>query len=131
MIMNTTEEAYNELAKAAHDFTRGRPWDIAVCQCQIYHKMASSSVWLVKDEAVVNQGLGWPTSGIDQCGAALFLRDNLLATTGDRIWGLTFTLYPDGKFNIEYDYTKPEGYVETEEVVEVNPVELPNMAKGL
>ena len=32
--------------------------------------------------------------------------------TGDRIWGLTFTLYPTGKFNLEYDYNKPENYEE-------------------
>lgn len=49
--------------------------------------------------------------------AVLFLRDDLLRTTGQRIWGLTFTLYPDGKFNIEYDYNKPEGYEETDEVI--------------
>lgn len=47
----------------------------------------------------------------------IYLRDNLLATTGQRIWGLTFTLYPDGKFNIEYDYNKPEGYEETGETI--------------
>ncbi|MFC5606404.1 antitoxin YezG family protein [Variovorax soli] len=44
--------------------------------------------------------------------ALLFLRKDLLKTTGEHIWGLTFTLYPDGKFNIEYDYNKPEGYEE-------------------
>ena len=49
--------------------------------------------------------------------AVLFLRGNLLRTTGQRIWGLTFTLYPDGKFKIEYDYNKPEGYEETDEVI--------------
>lgn len=49
--------------------------------------------------------------------ALLFLRDDLLRTTGQRIWGLTFTLYPDGKFKIEYDYDKPEGYEETDEVI--------------
>jgi hypothetical protein len=32
----------------------------------------------------------------------------------DRIWGLTFTLFPTGKFKIEYDYNKPEGYEETD-----------------
>ena len=52
--------------------------------------------------------------------AALFLRDDLLATTGERIWGLTFTLYPDGKFKIDYDYNKPEGYEETDETIKVN-----------
>lgn len=49
--------------------------------------------------------------------ALLYLRDDLLKTTGQRIWGLTFTLYPNGKFNIEYDYNKPEGYEETDDVI--------------
>ena len=55
---------------------------------------------------------------ISSCAKALyFLRDDLLRTTGQRIWGLTFTLFPDGKFKIEYDYNKPEGYEETDEVI--------------
>ncbi|MEO8121765.1 MAG: hypothetical protein ABI606_20885 [Rhodoferax sp.] len=49
--------------------------------------------------------------------AALYLRDDLLKTTGERIWGLTFTLYPTGKFKIDYDYNKPEGYEETDETI--------------
>ena len=42
----------------------------------------------------------------------LFLRDQILAEIGKRIWGLTFTLYPDGKYEIEYDYNVPEGFNE-------------------
>jgi hypothetical protein len=30
---------------------------------------------------------------------------------------LTFTLYPNGKFNLEYDYNKPEGYEETDDII--------------
>ena len=66
---------------------------------------------------VDSSGVGWPDSSISPGNAALFLRDDLLRTTGQRIWGLTFTLYPDGKFKIEYDYNKPEGYEETNEVI--------------
>jgi hypothetical protein len=51
--------------------------------------------------------------------AALFLRDDLLRTTGQRIWGLTFTLFPTGKFNIEYDYNKPDGYEESDETIDL------------
>ena len=40
--------------------------------------------------------------------ASQFLRSNLLETTGDKIWGFTFTLYPDGQFNIDYTYDMPE-----------------------
>jgi hypothetical protein len=50
----------------------------------------------------------------------VFLRNDLLKTTGQRIWGLTFTLYPDGKFYVEYDYNKPEGYEETDETVDLS-----------
>ena len=42
----------------------------------------------------------------------LSLRDQILKETGKRIWGLTFTLYPDGKHEIEYDYNIPEGFNE-------------------
>ena len=40
----------------------------------------------------------------------LVLRDQILKETGKRVWGLTFTLYPDGKYEIEYDYNIPEGF---------------------
>lgn len=56
-------------------------------------------------------------SSIDSGSAVLFLRDNFLRTTGQRIWGLTFTLFLDGKFKIDYDYNKPDGYEETDEVI--------------
>lgn len=49
--------------------------------------------------------------------ACLALRDDLIAAGKARIWGLTFTLYPDGRHEIEYDYVKPEGYEETDEVM--------------
>lgn len=42
----------------------------------------------------------------------LSLRDTILKETGKRIWGLTYTLYPDGKHEIEYDYNVPEGFNE-------------------
>jgi len=100
--METVEDAYEELAKGILDFIKNRPWDSGVCKCQIYQKMASISCWLVKEGILNPSGLDWPDRTIDKGGAALFLRDNIRATTGDRIWGLTFTLYPDGKFNIEY-----------------------------
>jgi len=46
-----------------------------------------------------------------------FIRDQILAETGKRIWGLTFTLYPDGKYEIEYDYNVPEGFNEKGEYI--------------
>jgi len=29
-------------------------------------------------------------------------------------------LHPDGKFSIDYDYNKPEGYEETDETIDVS-----------
>lgn len=45
------------------------------------------------------------------------LRDDLIKTSNVFIWGLTFTIYATGKFNIEYEYDKPEGYMETDELI--------------
>lgn len=56
---------------------------------------------------------------------SVVLRDKMLELTGDKIWGLTFTLYPNGKFEIEYDYDKPEDYEESDEVItgkEINQI---------
>jgi len=115
--MNTVEDAYQMLAQTALDFVRTREWDKAYCRCQILGKMASAVHWLEYKTNSDNKSLGWPTAGLSAGDAALFLRDDLLQTTGQRIWGLTFTLYPNGKFNIEYDYDKPEGYEETNELI--------------
>jgi len=49
--------------------------------------------------------------------AVRFLRDELLRSAGHRIWGVIFILYPSGKFNVEYNYNKPEGYEETDETI--------------
>lgn len=46
-----------------------------------------------------------------------YIRDKMLQNAGHRIWGLIFTLYPDGKFEIEYDYNKPEDYEESDDIV--------------
>ncbi len=71
-----------------------------------------------------NQGDGKPSLNLkkDASNSILFLRDDLLETTGERIWGLTFTLFPNGKFNIVYDYNKPEGYEETDELISGNEI---------
>lgn len=110
--MNSVEDAYTHLAKAMILACDGQDWRNLLLKAKVYSDMVSSELLIMSD------------SGVDETkyakaigSAALFLRDNLLATTGERIWGLTFTLYPDGKFNIEYDYTKPEGYEESDETI--------------
>ncbi len=112
--MNTVEEAYERLAEYVLGFIDGRSWDSAGCRVQIFCKMALGSQWLMYQGKKYEEG-GFETTpeslweGLD---AALFLRDDLLKKDGRRIWGLVFILYPDGRFNIEYDYNKPKDYDE-------------------
>src|SRR5688572_16957790 len=114
----TVEEAYrliaNTLLEAARD-----SWVELTAQCPILNKGCGGVITTqkLKDGGVVHLPLGM--SGFDLDEACLFLRKDLLATRGNRIWGLTFTLYPDGTFNIEYDYNKPENFEETDETIEV------------
>lgn len=71
-----------------------------------------------KPEIVGKENLSPNWEELDELyGITLSLRDQILAETGKRIWGLTFTLYPDGKHEIEYDYNVPEGFNEKGEYV--------------
>lgn len=130
--MNTVEEAYAEIAESIKDFVADRSWEIGVCTCRIYGRMASTT-WYLEEGGLRNaKASGWGNSSIDAAGAALLLREDLLKKTGQRIWGLTFTLYPSGKFNIEYDYNKPEHYEETDELISLADAvrELPSSGRG-
>ncbi|MET3443165.1 hypothetical protein ABIC94_003954 [Variovorax paradoxus] len=121
-MMNTVEQAYDAIGTYLLSFIGSRQWEGAVCKLRVYAKMASGSHWLIMNGVVdesrgfeENQDAMW--AGLD---AAIFLRDELLRTTGQRIWGLTFTLFPDGKFKLEYDYNKPDDYEETDETIDVS-----------
>jgi hypothetical protein len=119
MKINTVEDAYVLLAAYVKAFAGSRQWDTVGCSMQLLGSMARGSQWLLY-QGKRNEKGGFEDdrdavwSGLD---AAIYLRDDFLRTTGDRIWGLTFTLFPTGKFKIEYDYNKPEGYEETDETI--------------
>lgn len=115
MIITTVEDAYSYLAKAMVNASEEQAWASLVLKATVYSGMVSSE-FLINLVNAVDETRYVKTIR----DAVLFLRDNLLATTGERIWGLTFTLYPDGKFKVEYDYNKPEGYEETDEVISVD-----------
>lgn len=121
-MITTVQQAYDAIARYLLSFVGVRPWDSVACKLRIYSKMASGSQCLIAN-GVSDESGGFeqdPNAMWEGLDAATFLRDDLLRTTGERIWGLTFTLHPDGKFNIEYDYNKPEGYEETEEGVDLS-----------
>ncbi|OUL97934.1 hypothetical protein [Variovorax sp. JS1663] len=117
----TTEQAYEVLGRAVNQFPASRAWDSAFGKFVVLNQMVSVQWGLMCDGAIDQKGASPPRVSIgDAMDAALFLRDDLLKTTGQRIWGLTFTLYPDGKFDIDYDYNRPAGYEETEETVDLS-----------
>jgi hypothetical protein len=103
------ESAYSALAEYLLAFIGRRSWDKAAGKFKIYGKMAQGEQYFEHNAGVHDQGdfEDSPSAIWGGLDAAIYLRDDLLKTTGQRIWGLTFTLYPDGKFNIDYDYNKP------------------------
>lgn len=119
--METVERAYECLANELLDFSAGCDWKSAGSVISIFGKMTQTTYWRkVNDGVVENDRFPSMQTAGPASRAALFLRDNLLKTTGQRIWGLAFTLHADGKFNIEYDYDKPADYEETDETLDLS-----------
>lgn len=115
---NQVTEQYQSLADELMVFTNDLDWDKAILHCEIYSSMIAKERWLEFNNKEVWMGNDIPDNIREKTSdSCYFLRDVIFNLTGDRIWGLTFTLYPDGKFEIEYDYDKPEDYEETDEVI--------------
>jgi hypothetical protein len=117
--MVSVEDAYRKLAAYVLGFVGRREWESAGCRMQVFSRMATGSQWLMfqgrRDETggfEANPDVLW-----DGLCAATFLRDDLLRDGGQRIWAVAFTLYPDGRFDVEYDYNKPENYAEADELL--------------
>lgn len=112
------EDAYQKLAQAIVSFCEDSDWESAGAKTTILGQMTQSSYWRIQGEETIENDRFPPFEiGIEASNAALFIRDDILKTTGHRIWGLAFTLYPNGKFSIACDYDKPEGYIETDELI--------------
>lgn len=113
-----TEEAYELIAQDLYAVVEPSHWDCARVTTKVFTRMTESSYSRqFNGDCFENERFPSLRTAGPASKAALFLRDNLLQTTGQRIWALTFTLYPDGKFNIDYDYNKPEGYEESDDVI--------------
>lgn len=107
--MESVEEAYEALSQYIIAFIGTRCWDSASCKISIYDKMASGSQWLIYKGSVEKTGRFTNDTAVwEGLDAAIFIRDDLLQKEKTRIWGLEFTLYPDGTFSIKYDYSKPD-----------------------
>lgn len=132
--MQTVEEAFRSIADELLEFVSEDAWVSACSRTSIYNRMTTTSyLRQSKTGSVENDRFPSLETASFASRAILSLRDYILQTTGRRIWGLTFTLYPDGKFNVEYDYNKPPDYEEDDDDVaatsEATPVA--NLLGGL
>ncbi len=115
---NNIEDVYMALAQEIFSFTGDKHWSKAGGKYEIYKTMVSSTWWMEDDAGGKLKGDLPPEEARRLASESIrFLRENLLATTGNRIWGVDFTLFPDGKFNIEYNYDKPDDYEESDETI--------------
>lgn len=119
--MQNVEDAYRILQAELISFVAEDQWDAAGSVMTLVGNMTQTSYWR-KHKDVLIENDRFPPLGVASSAsrAALYLRDDLLKKRGDRIWGLTFTLLPTGKFKLDYDYNKPEGYDETDETVNLD-----------
>lgn len=111
-------QAYQKITQEIMAFVDEQPWEEAGAKYEVFSKMISSRWWRRYGNGVDKCGSDIPREISKSAKAGVyFIRDHLLQTTGQRIWGLTFTLYPDGKFNIDYDYEKPEDYDDSDDAI--------------
>lgn len=114
MQFTSVEDAYVALASYVNSFIDGRKWDQAGCYMSTYDGMTKGRHWL-KYQGVLEEKGGFeanPTAMWVGLDAAAFIRDDLLKKTNQRIWGLNFILYSEGKFKLDFEYDKPDGYEE-------------------
>ena len=118
MIVPNEDEAYHILAKALLEHAGDDIWDKLVSNTEIFNKMSRFEKIIYSSEKVVEEYRELSNDILlSEHDAAMYLKEHIYNLTGDRIWGLIFTLYPDGKFEIEYDYDRPEDYEETDELI--------------
>lgn len=120
MTVKIVEDAYEALAAELLEFIENDEWTSARSVTSIIENMTQTLYQRSKGD-VTHENDRFPT--LNTAGpasrAAIFLRDEMLRTTGHRIWGVTFTLYPTGKFKLDYNYNKPEGYEESGQPIDL------------
>lgn len=117
----TVEEAYEIIANAVIKFPSQRTWHKALGKFELLEGMVSVR-WAIEVDGILDEKGRAPPEPLSDLAmdAAMFLQGDLFKKTSNRIWGLTFTLFPSGKFKIEYDYNKPEGYEESDETFDLD-----------
>lgn len=108
---------YQNLADSLLSNIGSANWDKVILTADILIDNASSISFIIHDKGnEVNQELSFKTVFIIN-DLLIELRNIILHSTGNRIWSIVFSLFSDGKFQIEYDYNKPDDYEESDEVI--------------
>ncbi|WP_146744640.1 hypothetical protein [Herbaspirillum rubrisubalbicans] len=117
-MINSSEEAYKYIALEILSFIGDRQWESGGAKYEIWNQSIGTSWWL-EFNGVRDETGSFPAREASALAseAVRFLRQEIIKTTGDRIWGVNFSLYPDGKFNVEYDYNKQNGLDESAETI--------------
>lgn len=119
MKVNNENQAYEILVNGLMAHLNNEDWKQMSNRIDIYDGMTQSSKVIINTKGdKIDQYRELSNELLfAENDASLFLKNHIFELTGERIWGLTFTLYPDGKFELEYDYDKPEDYEETNEII--------------
>ncbi|WP_157174251.1 hypothetical protein [Herbaspirillum sp. GW103] len=116
--MDLLEDAYSQIANGILWFVQEDEWSCAKASASIWQRSTQVSYTrTVREKKITDDRFPPLNIALDSSDAFLFLRDKLLEMTGQRIWGMEFTLFPNGTFDIEYDYSKPIGYEESDELI--------------
>lgn len=118
MIISNEDEAYHILANALLEHAGDDMWDKLVLNTEVFNKMSRSEKTIYSSEKVIEEYRELSNDILlSEHDAAMYLKEHIYNLTGNRIWGLIFTLYPNGKFEIDYDYDKPKDYEETDDII--------------
>lgn len=118
------DEAYEMLARILMKSARPN-WLSLEANCPILGKGCGGITTTQEHaEGVSDIPVGMDVFALQE--TCLFLRELMLKTTGNRIWGVNFVLYPEGNFDAKYEYEKPPGYEESDKTIDVDLSDLVN-----
>ncbi len=105
----TVEGAYQEIASALISVLRGETWTKIQVDARIYENMIREVIVVWNEESADRtRYIEAPDMVEKVLNASLFLRGDILQTTGERISGFVFTLQNDGIFHIDYQYDETD-----------------------
>jgi hypothetical protein len=113
--IESVEQAYQAFGKLIHSFVEGRKWDVGACEIQTWPYSTGLNCWLSYEGVKDEKGDADRKLATNAMTGARYIRDDMLKTTGNRIWAMTVLLYPNNEIKITYNYDKPADYPEPSE----------------